>query len=192
MIRYYGNGDKMRQTEGEPEKRSEEPVFRSLEFNFNDWKLGGKLIFISTLLAIISLFFTWIDSGDQSEIGFLQGGSIFLAMYIYPFLILAQDKHMNKVLGVISGASAVLFPILLLNYMSRQMMEPMMDIAGLGLIIFIITGIILLVGVIKYVPYDRYGTEERKRGKPCPSCDKPMVYENEWGRWYCENCDKYD
>lgn len=172
---------------------SEEPMLRNLEFNLTEWNIGGKLIFISTLIAIISLLFTWIDSGDQSEIGFLQGGSLFLAVYIYPFFILAQDKHMNKIIGGVSSILSVLLPLLLLYYMSGEMREPMMDISGIGIIIFIIAGVLLIIGVFKYVPYDRYGIEEKKtkRGKPCPACDKPMVYEDEWDRWYCESCDEY-
>ncbi|MFO7991310.1 MAG: hypothetical protein R6U61_03330, partial [Thermoplasmata archaeon] len=86
----------MQSSKGDPAKTGE-PMLRNLEFNFKEWNIGGKLIFISTVIAILSLLFTWIDSGDQSEIGFLQVGSLFLAAYIYPFFVLAQDKHMNKI-----------------------------------------------------------------------------------------------
>ncbi len=184
----------MQGIEGDSGKKTEEPMFRSLEFNFSEWNIGGKLIFIATVIAIVSLLFTWIDSSDQSEIGFLQGGSIFLAAYIYPFFILAQDKRMNKIIAGISAGLAVVLPLIFLNYMSGRIRESMMDIMGIGLLIFIIGGILLLIGVTKYKRYDRYSSTEKEgieRGKPCPTCDKPMDYEGKWNRWFCENCEEY-
>jgi len=181
----------MTSVEGE---NSKEPRFKNLEFNFSQWNLGGKVIFFSTLIAILSLFFVWIKT-DHSEIGFLQGGSLFLAAYIYPFFILAQDKKMNKIIGGASSIFAVVLPIALLIYMSDQLRERITSTAGIGLYIFIFAGILLILGVFKYVPYHRDGDIEEKkkgRGKPCPSCDKPMVYEEGWERWYCENCEEYE
>ncbi|MGM0509734.1 MAG: hypothetical protein ACQESD_01215, partial [Thermoplasmatota archaeon] len=144
----------MTKVEGEENK---ETPFRRLEFNFSEWNPGGKLIFISTLIAILSLFFVWIKTSN-SEIGFLQGGSLFLVAYIYPFFILAQDKKMNKIIGGISSISAVVLPIVLLMYMSDQLMERVFIIAGIGIYMFIFAGILLITGVIMYSPYDRYGT----------------------------------
>lgn len=175
----------------------EEPILKPLEFNFSNWSIGGKLIFISTLIAILSLLLPWIEGDAQPEMGFLQGQSVFLALYIYPFFILAQDKKMNSAIGVLSSILAIILPLTFLYYMSRELRQPMPDIISYGLIIFIIASIILIIGVLKYIPYDRKrGTlrkkeEKPKRGKPCPDCNSPMEYEEEWERWFCEECDEY-
>jgi len=174
----------------------EEPFFKPLEFNFSKWSIGGKLIFISTLIAILSLLLPWIGGDAEAEMGFLQGASVFLALYIYPFFILAQDKRMNRAIGVLSSILAIVLPMTFLYYMSRELRQPMSDIISYGLIIFILAGILLIIGVLRYVPYDRErGTlrkeETPKRGKPCPDCDNPMEYEEEWERWFCEECDEY-
>ncbi len=187
------------------EKSSEkdEPLFRSFEFNFNQWNIGGKLIFISTVVAILSLLLPWIGGDAETEIGFMQGTSIFLALYIYPFFILAQDKSMSKIIGGISAGLGVIGPGAFLYYLSRDMMIRIPEVMDIGIVIYILASIVLFVGVIKYEKYDRYGKEkvlEKKkkrkmkkasRGKPCPECDSPMEYEREWKSWYCKECEKY-
>jgi len=176
---------------------NEEPILKPLEFNFKGWNIGGKLIFISTLIAILSLLLPWIAGDADAEMGFKQGGSLFLITYIYPFFILAQDKSMNNAVGMFSSILAVILPSTFLYYMSRQIRQPMPEIISYGLMIFLIAGIILIIGVLKYVPYDREHDrlmekeEKPKRGKPCPDCDHPMEYEEEWERWFCEECGEY-
>lgn len=173
-------------------KKIDEPMIRGLEFNFNQWNTGGKLIFISTVIAILSLLLPWIDGGIEREIGFQQGGSVFLAMYIYPFLMLTQDKSINKIAGTISGVLAILLPGYFLHYMSLELREPMTEIVMSGMILFLIAGILLLVGILSYQRYHRNGEPETKqKGKPCSECDSPMTYQKEWERWYCEGCGKY-
>lgn len=184
-------------SEEEDSTEDDRPILRPLEFNFNEWNIGGKLIFISTIIAILSLLIPWIEGDAEAEIGFLQGSSVFLAMYIYPFFILAQDKKMNNAIGLISAVLAVILPGTFLYYMSRELRQPMLAIISYGMMIFLLAAIILIIGVLKYVPYDREtGTlmkkkEKKKRGKPCPDCQSPMEYEEEWDRWYCEECDEY-
>lgn len=188
----------MGDNDGENSDIEDEPLIRSLELNFSGWNIGGKLIFIATVIAILSLLLPWIGENGEAELGYQQGASIFLAFYIYPFLILAQDKTMNKVVGIASSALAASAPMILVYHLSREMALRMLDIVNWGVILFLLASITLLVGVIKYERYLREGEEpkklvmlKKKRGKPCPECDSAMVYEEEWDRWYCEECEKY-
>jgi len=32
---------------------------------------------------------------------------------------------------------------------------------------------------------------QRQDGKPCPECDTPMRFVQQYDRWYCDNCEKY-
>lgn len=174
-------------------KKGVEPFMSDLQFNFGEWNIGGKLIFFSTIVAILSLFLPWII-GDGDTLGYQQGSSVFLAFFIYPFIALTMDKHINKVVGYMMGVLAVLVPSYLLYYVAGDMGARAADAAGIGIIIFILTGIMLLIGVHKYERYDRYGVDPKplKRGKPCSKCNKPMEYMQEWDRWYCEMCEEYD
>ncbi len=179
----------------------EEPIVRSFELNFHGWNIGGKLVFIATILAILSLLLPWIGENAETEMGFRQGMSVFLAFYIYPFFILVQDKTMSKSAGGLSSILAVIAPGFLLYYLSRDMALRIPEIMDWGIILFLIASILLIIGVFKYERYYRHGEPEekesqmlekkKKRGKPCPECDSPMEYEEEWERWYCEKCDKY-
>ncbi len=181
----------------------EEPLIRSFELNFQGWNFGGKLIFISTVIAILSLLLPWIGGDAEPDMGFGQGASVFLVAYIYPFFVLAQDKKMNNVVGFASSLLAIILPGIFLYYMSREMRLPMPEIISYGLLIFLVAGILLVIGVSKYVPYDRERGEptkeeeapvlrkKKRRGKPCPDCNSAMEYEEEWERWFCEECDEY-
>lgn len=173
-------------------RKKEEPLLRGLQFNFSGWNLGGKLIFISTVIAILSLLLPWIE-GDGDTLGYKQGASLFLGLYIYPFFVLTMDKKMNTAAGYLFGGLAVLLPSYFLYYMADEMAASISEAAGIGIIIFILCGILLLIGIHKYERYHRHGIdeEEYERGKPCPDCDKSMEYEEKWDRWFCEECDEY-
>ncbi len=183
--------------EKEDKKKDEEPYFRSLRFNFNQWNLGGKLIFVAALLAIISQVLPWIK-GRTDTLGYQQGASIFLALYLYPFFALSMDKTMNKIAGYLFGCLIIILPAYFLYYMSGEMAAPILEITGAGIILFMFSGFLLIAGIYDYRRYLREEDrlvgaekEEKKKGKPCPDCDKPMEYVEDWDRWYCENCDEY-
>ncbi len=176
--------------------KKEKTFLRSFKFNYKKWNIGGKLIFISTVIAILSLLIPWIGGDARTESGLMQGASVFLAIYIYPFFMLAQDKSIDKKIGVTIGSLSIISPGIFLYYLSRDMRLRILEIMDFGIILYIIAGIILLIGIVKYEKYHRFGSkkedkEEKKRGKPCPECDSPMEYEDEWDRWYCEECEKY-
>ncbi len=80
--------------------KKEKTFLRSFKFNYKKWNIGGKLIFISTVIAILSLLIPWIGGDARTESGLMQGASVFLAIYIYPFFMLAQDKSIDKKIGV--------------------------------------------------------------------------------------------
>lgn len=50
---------------------------------FDNWNVGVKLIFISTVIGILSLFMKWVDMLILSATGFQQQGYLSLILYIY-------------------------------------------------------------------------------------------------------------
>lgn len=121
-----------------------------MKINFSQWNLGGKMIFIATCLAIVSLFMNWVDFGILSASGFQQDGYLFLVLYIYPVYKLLKEKPMKKVAGLISSILAVVTGIMFMLSKSVDMFGTTVNGAGTGLYLFIIASIMLTVGVIKY------------------------------------------
>ena len=169
------------------EKEEKEPRIRGLQFNYKEWNTGGKIIFYATVLAIVSILLPWIE-GDGDTLGYQQGASVFLALYIYPFLALTMDKPFKTPLGHINGLLAVGVPGYFLYYMAEEMAAGLLEAAGIGIILFMIAGIALLIGIHKYERYDRMGLD--KKTKVCPGCDADMRYLEELDRYYCPECDE--
>ncbi len=80
-----------------------------MKTDFGQWNKGGKMIFIATCLAILSLFMTWVDIGFARASGFQQDGYIFLVFFIYPVYKLLREKPMNKVIGLLSSIFSIGF-----------------------------------------------------------------------------------
>lgn len=121
-----------------------------MNIKFKEWNFGGKLIFISTILAIISLFMNWVDAGILRISGFQQQGYLLLIFYIYPVYKLLKGTKLNKVLGLICSVLAVISSIAFLSSKSVDFFGTTVNAGGVGLYLFIIASILLTIGTIKY------------------------------------------
>ncbi len=169
-------------------KQKEEPLFRPLKFNHSEWNLGGKLIFYSTVIAILSNILPW--ARDMSSFGFEDGTTLFLLFYIYPFIALTMDKPIHDYLGYLMGIFGILFPTVLYFFYPGR---PLIDEMSYGFILFIAACIILILGVGTYERYERHLFEEKEmviETKECSDCGSKMEYVDNLERWYCEKCDE--
>ena len=116
----------------------------------NQLNLGGKFIFISTVLAVISLFLPWADLGFVSASGFQQDAYLFLLLFAYPVYKALKKSAMNRVLAFISSGLALIVSIIYLVNMQGDMMGVAVNTAGAGLYLFILCCLALLFGVYKY------------------------------------------
>ena len=66
--------------------------------NFKELSLQRKLILGAGALAVISLFFPWVELGFISASGFQQQGYIFLIAFIYPIYCVFKNISINKAL----------------------------------------------------------------------------------------------
>lgn len=121
-----------------------------MRFNFGAWDIGGKSIFIAACLAIISLFFTWVDIGFYAENGFEQQAFIFLACFIYPIIRLLQDKSINRIGGYICAIAGIVCGIAYISSKSAEMFGVQIQAAGTGPYVFIVASVILGFGVFRY------------------------------------------
>lgn len=121
-----------------------------MKINFKEWNFGGKLIFISTILAIFSLFMNWVDAGIIRVSGFQQQGYLFLLLYIYPVYKLLKGSKMNKLIGLICSILAAVGSIAFLTSKSVDLFGSTVNAAGAGLYLFIIASVLLIIGVAQY------------------------------------------
>ncbi|WEK54724.1 MAG: hypothetical protein P0Y55_01195 [Candidatus Cohnella colombiensis] len=121
-----------------------------MKFNFNSWNLGGKSIFISACLAIVSLFFNWVEFSFISQNGIEQDAYLFLAVFIYPVLVLLQEKPLNQIIGYICAVIGVICGIAYINAKSTTLFGTTINASGTGPYIFIVACILLAFGTYKY------------------------------------------
>lgn len=116
---------------------------RNLEF-------GSKLILLSAVLAMLSLFFNWVHFFTIIENGFKQGAYILLLVYLYPILKILLHKEMKKKYGYINAIIGILLG---LSYISMRIIDNdgmNYKAYGYGPFIFLIACGLLAYGVSKY------------------------------------------
>lgn len=117
-----------------------------MKFDFKAWDLGGKIIFLSLCLAVLSLFFKWVELGFVSANGFSQQGFIFLVVFLYPVIMLLKEASINK---VISYGCAIVGVIACIGYISSKSVDlfgTTINAASTGPYVFLVACIALGVG----------------------------------------------
>lgn len=111
--------------------------------------LSGKIILLSAVIAVLSLFFTWV-SIDPVANGFKQGAYIMLFVFIYPVLKIVLHKKLNKKFGYFF---AILGALLSFSYISMHIIEyegEVLKVYGYGPLVFMISCLVLTFGIWKY------------------------------------------
>lgn len=117
---------------------------------FDGWNMGGKMIFIATVVGILSLFMKWVDVGIVSASGFQQQGYLILVLYIYPMVQLFKTKPINKAIGIVSGILAIIAGVAFLISKNVEFMGESVNVASTGLYIFVLSAVLLTAGIVKY------------------------------------------
>jgi len=121
-----------------------------MKINLKKCNLGGSLIFISSLLSVISLFMNWIDAGITKASGIEQQGYLLLILYIYPVYKLFKKEKINKIIGLPLGILSIICGVLYLTHKNINFFGQSINVAGMGLYLFIISSVILTLGIYKY------------------------------------------
>lgn len=116
--------------------------------NFKQLSLGKKIILITTVIALISLFLPWVELGILSASGFQQGGYLFLIAFIYPVYCVLKNTYINKVGGLVCGIVALIASIAYISSKSDEIFGTAINVAGSGAYLFLISTIGLIIGVI--------------------------------------------
>ncbi|MFP7359601.1 hypothetical protein D6T70_02990 [Kurthia gibsonii] len=116
--------------------------------NFKQLSLGKKIILITTVIALISLFLPWVELSILSASGFQQGGYLFLIAFIYPVYCVLKNTYINKVGGLVCGIVALIASIAYISSKSDEIFGTAINVAGSGAYLFLISTIGLIIGVV--------------------------------------------
>ena len=123
-----------------------------MKFNWNNWNIGGKIIFIAACVASVSMLMNWVDIGFRAESGLSQGTFLFLGLWVYLALILLTNKAMDRGLGLVCSIASVGCTVWYISSKSVEFMGSTMNLAGDGAALFLLASVVLIVGIVKYKP----------------------------------------
>lgn len=109
--------------------------------------LSKKVVLGSFILAIISLFLTWVDAGFFSVNGFQQQGWLFLLIFIYPLVCVFQGKKINKVGGYVLSLIGIAGMIAFIMSKTADVFGESINLASTGMYVMLISFVILAVGI---------------------------------------------
>ena len=125
-----------------------------MKFDWYNWNFGGKVIFVATCVAMVSMLMKWVDVGILSQSGLSQGAFLFLGLWIYPFLMLFKNKSISRVWGLLCSIASVVFALSYISSKSIELFGEKVNVAATGAYLFMLASIALIFGIIKYEPAD--------------------------------------
>jgi hypothetical protein len=113
---------------------------------FNVLTLSQKIIAASGVVAVASQMMNWVDIGLMAQTGLQQGGWMMLVFFIYPVYTVVKDVPLNRILGCICGALAVLATIGYISSKDVNLMGSEVNVAAAGAYIFLLSSVAMVVG----------------------------------------------
>lgn len=138
-----------------------------MKFDWNNWNTGGRIIFVASCAAVVSMFMNWVDIGIASQTGLSSGTVLLLGLYIYPVLKLFKNEPIHKTGGIACAAISVACAIFYINAQSIGFFGHSVNAAAGGAWLFLIASGGLVAGVIQYKTLAQGVVTE---GKSCVSC----------------------
>jgi hypothetical protein len=123
-----------------------------MTFSWSNLNIGGKIILISTVIAIISIFMPWIDTTLSTSNGWQQFAFVLLALYVYPVLQAVRNKSISLIWGSASSISAAVAAVAFMEWKTILFEGVNLCFAGQGTYLFFVSSVFLFAGVLKYKP----------------------------------------
>lgn len=132
------------------EKVSIEDNTNSFRVTWAEWNLGGKVIFASACVAVVSMLMKWVDVGFASANGITQGTFLFLGFFVYPVLKLLKQKPIQMSYGIGNAAMGMLCTMYYMSQRTISLGERSASVYGAGAVIFFLCCAALAFGVYKH------------------------------------------
>jgi hypothetical protein len=133
-----------------------------MKFDWKNWNLGGKIIFVAACVATLSMLMKWVDIGFASQSGLTQGAFLFLGLWIYPVIMLFKNKNIQRIWGLACSICSVVFTLGYISSKTIEIFGETANVAATGAYLFLLASIALIVGVVKYTPsvHDKENSEQ--------------------------------
>lgn len=135
-----------------------------MTFSWSNINIGGKIILISTVIAVISIFMPWIDTTISTSNGWQQLAFVLLAFYVYPVLQVINNKALSLIWGSASSISAAVAAVAFMEWKTIPFEGVDLCFAGQGTYLFFAVSVFLFVGVLKYKPSEVAESQNSETG----------------------------
>lgn len=123
-----------------------------MQFSWSNTNLGGKIILISTVIAIISMFLPWVDTTISTSNGWQQLAFVLLLLYIYPAMQTVRNQSISLIFGSLTSIIAAVAAVAFMEYKTIPFEGVNLCFAGQGTYLFFATSVFLFAGILKYQP----------------------------------------
>lgn len=130
-----------------------------MTFSWSKLNIGGKIIVISTIIAIISIFMPWIDTTLSTSSGWQQLAFVLLGFYVYPVLQTLNNKPLSLAWGSASSICAAVSAVAFMEWKTIPFEGVDLCFAGQGTYLFFVASVFLFAGVLKYKPTEEISVE---------------------------------
>lgn len=121
-----------------------------MAFSWSNTNVGGKIILISSIIALISIFMPWVDMVIKTSSGWQQLAFVLLALYVYPVLQVVKNKSISLIWGSAVSILAAVAAVAFMQYKTILVEKIDLCFAGQGTYLFFVTSVFLFIGVLKY------------------------------------------
>ena len=121
-----------------------------MKFEYNNWDIGGKAIFIATCASAFSLFLPWAELGMLTNSGWNMGAWWELVCFLFPLYSVLQGEKIGRIWRVIYGVVPILGCLQFIGSKSIELSGETKNLAGSGAYLCLFASFALCYGVFKY------------------------------------------
>ena len=124
-----------------------EKVLNRLKIDWENWTSGEKIISISFVVAIISMFLNWSYGGFFPQNGFTQLTVFFLLFWAYPLFMILTGKQISRNIGLGCSTGSLILTLFYIFSRNTEIFGSFINLAGIGAWVFMFSSLALGVGV---------------------------------------------
>ena len=112
--------------------------------------LGQRITIISTAVAVLSMFFNWVDVGMVSQTGFGQTAYLLLLFWIYPVFGILKNKKLNFLGECACSLGSTICALVYIYGKQEELMGRTISGASTGAYLFLFASLSFTFAVFKY------------------------------------------
>jgi len=114
-----------------------------MKFDWDNWNTGGRIIFVAACAATLSMFMNWVDVGITTRIGISQGVFAYLGLWIYPVLMLFNNRPISLSWGLLCAILSFIVTVYYIAIRSKELLGGTYNFSAIGAWVFLCASIAL-------------------------------------------------